>query len=96
MASADSPNTKDQGTRLEETDLTCKSCRHEWKATTLLGGTLEQWVAWLESHKCPACQQNYYLEHQKARDPEEYLKLPPDFHKTRVVLLGHDRRGKGG
>lgn len=76
MASADRP-TDEPETKLVETSLTCKRCGDEWEATSLMGGSLEQWVAWLETHKCPSCQQNYVVEHQKPRAPETYLTLPP-------------------
>jgi len=78
VASADRPTNQPE-TRLTPSDLTCKACGHEWEATSLLGGSLEQWVAWLEQQECPNCHQAYRLEHQRHREPSEYLSLPPPY-----------------
>lgn len=75
MASADRP-TDEPETKLVPTNLRCKHCLHEWDATSLIGGSLEQWVAWLEQHQCPACQKHYWVEHLRHREPETYLTLP--------------------
>lgn len=83
MASVDRPKEGDDGERLSPSDLTCKGCGHQWTTTTLLGGTHEQWVAWLESQQCPMCNRNYHLEHVRHREPEEYLTLPPAYQRPK-------------
>lgn len=73
MAAADRPSAVPDGPRTIETTLICKFCRHEFDSTSLIGGTFEAWVAWMEQQSCPQCGTRYVLEHAIPRRPEEYL-----------------------
>lgn len=73
MASADRPSAAPDDPRTIETTLVCKSCRHEFPSTSLIGSTFEAWVAWMETQSCPQCGVHYVVEHAKPRRPEEYL-----------------------
>jgi len=79
MASADRPDSS--GERTIQTTLVCKPCRNEFDSTSLIGGTFEALVAWMEFQACPKCGTQYVVEHAKHRGPEEYLHpsalIPP-------------------
>lgn len=73
MASADRPSGVPDGPHTTKAALVCKACHEEFDSTSLIGGTHEAWVGWMESQRCPKCGTLYRLEHARPRQPEEYL-----------------------